>query len=104
MGWDAALTVQMNRLVVQRQSGSCINPGVVEDAVVQLTMINRRGEAVKIGDKQINIKISRVALSHIDNRQNCAEIIANVNIIVGAHTGENNGFGWVHCIHYNTPF
>ena len=89
---DAALTVQMNRLVVQRQSGSRINPGVVEDAVIQLTMINRRGEAVKIGDEQIDIVIGRAAFRHIDNRQNGPKIIANVNIVVGAHAGEDDGF------------
>jgi hypothetical protein len=26
-----------------------------------------------------------------------------VNIVVGAHASEDDGFGWFHCIHYNTP-
>ena len=92
VGWDAALTVQMNSLVVQRQSGGCINPGVIENAVIQLAVVNWRGKAVKIRDEQIDIKISRAALRHVDNRQNGAKIIANVNIVVGAHAGEDDGF------------
>lgn len=82
----------MNSLVVQRQSGGCINPGVIENAVIQLAVVNWRGKAVKIRDEQIDIKISRAALRHVDNRQNGAKIIANVNIVVGAHASEDDGF------------
>lgn len=89
---DAALAVQMNRLVVQRQSRGRVNPGIAEDTVIQLAVVNWRGEAVKIGDKQIDVKIGRAALCHIDNRQNGTKIIANVNIVVGAHASEDDGF------------
>jgi len=34
---------------------------------------------------------------HVTIRTRCGEIV------VGAYAGENDGFGWFHCIHYNTP-
>ena len=43
---DAALAVQMNGLVIQRQPRRRINPGVTENALIQLAVVDWRGEAV----------------------------------------------------------
>ena len=86
------ITVQMNRLVIQRQPRRRVNPGIAEDTVIQFTMVDWRSKTVQIGNEQIDIKIGRAALRHIDNRQNGAKIIANVDIVVGAHASEDDGF------------
>lgn len=60
------------------QSGRHIHSGVVHDAGLQLAVVNRCGKTVQVGYEKVYVILFAAAFSHVDYRQQCAEIIADV--------------------------
>ena len=92
MRGHVTLTVQVNAIIIERQASGDIDAGVVHDTVVQLAMVDRRRETVQVGDEHVDIVLVRVFFRHVDHREHCSEIVANVQVVVGTDAGENNGF------------
>ena len=55
---------------------------------------------MKVWDEQIDIIFVRAALRHVDNRQNSPKVVTYVDVVVGAHASEDDGFIYGNITHH----
>ena len=87
MSRNIALAVDVDVRVIQRQAGSHKQFEVVHDLFVQLRMVDRRRKTVQIGHKQIDLVVVGMVFCHVDEGQQRPEVVADVQIVVGAEAG-----------------
>jgi hypothetical protein len=75
--------------MVERQPSGHKQPCVVPNLSLKLVVIDWRRKAMKVWDKQVNLKLASVFFCHVYHRQNSTKIIANLQVIISTNTRED---------------